>query len=253
MLYLFSDLKTNRSHTFAFTFHSREEKQKLSGCYSKHGRRHHGKIQERLSRGAFRLGRGELFNLISPLASHSASPLLLYPLISSSLPAPLLTSSSQHPGARLCTVFTNTRTHARASETPPRGPWRLHLQTKAVSRSNPRVLMKSGRKGVIDEDGFGWNAAEKWDQGSRYSPTPPPLPQWWHHSGQRPFKLRLRLSAISSVWDWRIPRDFKLQKFFFVVLRVEKNENVSLCLHILLFASSLKTQLHDELIKMINL
>lgn len=118
---LFFDLKTNRSHTFAFTFHSREEKQKLSGCYSKHGRRHHGKIQERLSRGAFRLGRGELFNLISPLASHSASPLLLYPLISSSLPAPLLTSSSQHPGARLCTVFTNTRTHARERARHHRG------------------------------------------------------------------------------------------------------------------------------------
>lgn len=144
-----------------------------------------------------------------PALPHLCSAILssLHPLQLSSPPPPLSTPRLSFA------LFSQTRaqTHPRHHQ----GDRELQLRTKAVSTSNPRALTKSGRKGEIDEDGFGRNGGEKWDRGSRYSPTPPTLSQWWHHGGQRPFKLRRWLSAISSVWDWRIPWDFDTTKFFF--------------------------------------
>lgn len=105
-----------------------------------------------------------------PALPHLCSAILssLHPF---RLPSPAPPPSTPQLGFAL---FSQTRT-----QTQPRhhqGDRELQLRTKAVSRSNPRALTKSGRKGEIDEDGFGRNSGEKWDRGSRNSPTPPTLP-----------------------------------------------------------------------------
>lgn len=161
--------------------------------------RHLGKTQERVSRGAFRLGKREFCSvrqtdnqadwytwdwspILKPhLPFGLLSTPLPHPLIPSSLPAILLTSSPHYSEARLWTVFANTHTHT----TPHRAPEDYISDPKCSPKSIP-VLTKSGERGDWWDRLDTTMQREKWDWGSRYSPTPPPLPRWWHHRGQRP-------------------------------------------------------------------
>lgn len=143
--FLFS---TYTSHTFEPSEVQREQLLRAAR-HSEHALGRDGQVQEKLSRGAFRLGKGDLFNLIYPFGLPlylTSAPLSSHPFIPASSPPHLLLPAPR--GRALRCFHKHAHTRADWAETPPGGPWAaaLQLRTKGVSSFNPRVLTKSGRK-----------------------------------------------------------------------------------------------------------
>lgn len=126
-------LSDSHRHThFSFcSFHFLFGKTARAARYSGHALRRDGQIQERLSRGAFRLGTGDLFNPVSPFGLPlylTSAPLSSHPFIPSSSPPHLLLSAPRgwalhcfHKHARRLTRDT-TRGTASCSSGPKRSP-----------------------------------------------------------------------------------------------------------------------------------
>lgn len=225
-------------------------------------------ILEIVSREAFRLAR-ELFHIrltntqtdrqTDTLKDWSPvlKPHLPFGLLSSFIPHPSLsslhpsqpsssTSSSHYPEARLWTVFMHAHTHDTNIGTP---------ETTSQARSflpSQSHCWRNQAKGVIDQTDWIQCCTEREVRLrisllSHATSVTPVMTSSWPET----FKLRLRLSAISSVWCWQIPGGFsatKKKRFLGVGKfgKENKHGNVLACRHFCFCVRMLETERDKE-------
>ena len=135
--------------------HRRESAEELSGLAGESFAASDGQTDRQSDRLIILKDWSPILKTSSPLwPSIQPHPLLLHPLIPSSLTATLHTSSRHHPQARLWTVFANTHTHTRTHarththKTPHRDP-QDYISGPKHSPKSILVLTKSDERGWL--------------------------------------------------------------------------------------------------------